>query len=161
MSDEDSADEIDEDCKLLNGDVKWAWGALGAGGAADLNSQLKPWCRREVAGTEGQGADSEGDLQSCQAAGHPPAQPSTQGTNPEFPASGCRLFSESRWDQGQCWEAEESTRALSSRGAGGGGGGDSLISFFPLLGTAKVLFLPEGPSDGKIILLLANCFRKP
>lgn len=28
VSDEDSADEIDEDCKLLNGDVSRGWEAL-------------------------------------------------------------------------------------------------------------------------------------
>lgn len=32
MSDEDSADEIDEDCKLLDGDVSGAGGWGGPGG---------------------------------------------------------------------------------------------------------------------------------
>lgn len=32
VSDEDSADEIDEDCKLLDGDVSGAGGVWGAGG---------------------------------------------------------------------------------------------------------------------------------
>lgn len=31
MSDEDSADEIDEDCKLLNGDVSGRGGLWGPG----------------------------------------------------------------------------------------------------------------------------------
>lgn len=34
MSDEDSADEIDEDCKLLDGDVSGAGGWGGRGAAA-------------------------------------------------------------------------------------------------------------------------------
>lgn len=39
VSDEDSADEIDDDCKLLNGDVSRAGGG-GAGAACSSQEQL-------------------------------------------------------------------------------------------------------------------------
>lgn len=38
VSDEDSADEIDEDCKLLNGDVSRGWEALPFLGAGEPQS---------------------------------------------------------------------------------------------------------------------------
>lgn len=48
VSDEDSADEIDEDCKLLNGDVSRGWGEGGAGlslvGRSRWQSGVRGWC---------------------------------------------------------------------------------------------------------------------
>lgn len=56
MSDEDSADEIDEDCKLLNGDVSEEGDLLPDGGSHSPEGPAHGAnCGMEAAGTEGMG----------------------------------------------------------------------------------------------------------